>query len=196
MISRLSLRHRPIKIVYRLVFNSPAFKIPFLGWWRITCVAAGGGSGATHVSYATPSERGSNGQLYNPGTQFVRSLSATVSLGAGGSGGDLTNNSDIAAQQGKVGGDSDPGIGGALAGGSGGRCAYEASGLNPSPMGAPYPGGVDDRTVFGGYFLGFFHYGGGISSLPGRGAPGNSAPGTPAAGQTGENGRADYYLRG
>lgn len=196
MISRISLRHRPIKIVYRELFTNAAFVLPCPGWWRVTCVAGGGGSGSTHASYAAPSERGSNGQVYNPGDAFLRQLPGVMSLGAGGVGGTLTNNSDVAAQRGKVGGDSYAGVGATLTGGAGGRCAYEQAGLNPSPPIGPYPTGIDDRTVNSERFLGVLNYGGGAGISSGGGAAGNAAPGTAAAGQTGRSGRADYYLRG
>jgi len=204
MMSPMSPFVRPCRVTYRLTTpgTKTNFRLPFLaGWWAWTMIAGGGGSGATHTSYADPSERGGNGELRSSGYSFRRTTNGQISsmiIGAKGVGGTLTNNSDIAAQRGKAGGASswaDAGLTTTSNVGVGGRCAFEATGLSPTQLAAPYTVYFDTRSLAtGGWltYLGCVHDGGSvISTNAGRGAAGVTTPGV--AGNDGNDGRADWY---
>lgn len=170
----LFLRPRPLKTAWRFSSSSPAFVLPCVGIWAVTSIGSGGGSGATHSSYASPSERGSNGAVGNFPAAFRRSVPRSITIGSPGVAGSLTNNSDVTAQRGKDGGDTDTGSD-VRSGGSGGRCAFEATGLNPSPPTGSYPStAYSNSSVSSGSLLGVFQYGGAPSSSAGVGAPGKA----------------------
>ena len=205
MMSPMSPLVRPCRVTYRL--KTPGtktnFRLPFLaGFYAYTIISPGGGSGATHSGYADPSERGGNGQMRSAGYSFRRAVNngqiSSMVIGTKGLGGTLTNNSDVAAQRGKEGNASswtDAGTTVTSNVGVGGRCAFEATGLSPTQLAAPYTVIYDSRTLAtGGWltYLGAVHDGGGVSGTnAGRGGAGKTSPGE--AGDDGNDGRADWY---
>lgn len=204
MMSPMSPLVRPCRITYRLTTTGTKtnFRLPFLaGFYAWTMISGGAGSGATHTSYADPSERGGNGDMRSSGYAFRNINNGQITsmiVGAKGVGGTLTNNSDIAAQRGKAGTVSSwtgSGITTTSAASTGGRCAFEATGLSPTQLAAPYTVYFDTRSLAtGGWltYLGCVHDGGSVvSTNAGRGAVGVTTPGV--AGNDGNDGRADWY---
>lgn len=192
----LFVRPRPLKTAWRFTVSSAGFFLPCHGVWARTLIGGGGGGGATHSSYATPSERGENGSIGNIGSSYLRSVARGITVGAGGLGGTLTNSSDVSAQRGKVGGDTDNGED-IRSGGAGGRCAFEATGLNPAAPSGSYPAAAyNSSSVASGALLGVFQYGGSPSTAAGQGASGNASPPPALAGNNGSSGRVDWYLQG
>lgn len=209
MLSPMSPIVRPCRITYRLTTSGTKtnFRLPFqAGWYGYAMVGAGQGGGATHTSFADPSERGANGQLRSSGYTFRRAVIngqiSSMIIGDAGLGGTATNNTDVAAQRGKVGGSTswtDLGTTQTAAAGSGaGRCAFEATGLTPTQLAAPYtvvP--LDSRTLSTSIgwltYLGVVHDGGSVfGTNAGRGGAGKTAPGV--NGDPGNDGRTDWYF--
>jgi len=205
MMSPMSPFVRPCMVTYRLTTpgTKTNFRLPFpAGFYAWTMISPGGGSGASHSGYADPSERGGNGQLRSSGYSFRRAVTngqiSSMIIGTKGLGGTLTNNSDVAAQRGKAGNASswtDAATTTTSSVGAGGRCAFEATGLSPTQLAAPYTVYFDTRSLAtGGWltYLGCVHDGGSVvSTNAGRGAAGVTSPGV--AGNDGNDGRADWY---
>lgn len=198
---RRCFRPRPLKVWWRLktVGSHPNFRVPFVGIWSTYSVAGGSGSGATHVDYASASERGGNGD-YKLHTVFMKSLSSTVYVGDFGAGGALTNNSDIPAQQGEDGEDTVSGnpLSGTTLAGEGGRCAFESASLVSTQLAAPYLSSASSVTgnPKTGALLGVIQDGGNVRVDAGRGAAGRPSPPPAQAGINGVAGEVDYYSKG
>lgn len=193
MINPISPISKPNRVTYRLtdVGSHPNFRLPFPGWWAVTGIGGGGGSGATHSGYVDPSEHGYNGALANFGYTWVRQINTTVSIGAGGAGGTATNNSTVAPQRGVSGGSTDIGTA-TRSGGNGGKCAFEQTGLSPTQPTAIYPVNTyDSRAISVSPYLGVISNIASVTNSAGRGAAGKSSPGQ--NGDAGSNGRVDWY---
>jgi len=198
---------RPNRVTLRLTTTGTKtnFRLPFpSGWWAWTMIGGGGGSGATHISYADPSEHGFNATFRSAGFVYRRVTTngqiSSMIIGVKGSGGTVTNDSDVAAQRGKIGTASSwTDLGGTNTSnpGDGGRCAFESTSLSPTQPSAPYTINYDSRAISSSAgwltYLGCVHDGGGVTSTnAGRGAVGVTTPGV--AGNDGNDGRADWYF--
>lgn len=201
--NRLCFRPRPLKCFWRLKVGTDhsSFRIPFNGWWRITSVGGGGGSGATHSYYADPSEHGENGSK-NSHLRYNPVITAPVVVGVKGLGGSQTDDLDFPPQRGTDGTDTVVNISGIADsfGGEGGRCAAEVSGLSPTKPLETYTFWIGFGSTKVGHLFGVYQDGGsvraGTSDNAGQGAAGNSAPPPAGDGLDGSDGQIDFRLEG